>query len=96
MSKREKYRWNIKDDGVTQGSFKGASMHVYHIPGNGNRKGRSLSLVMFLDQAKSGVCLFSAHAECLLCLSLFHMVLLWHAGWVNVSNWGWGGGEVVG
>lgn len=34
---------------------------------------------------QSGVCSFSAHAECLLCLNLFHMVVLWHAGLVNVS-----------
>ena len=60
-------------------------MHVYHIPGNGNRKGWSLSLIMFLDEAKSGAFLFSAHAECLLCLSLFHMVRHWHAGCVNVN-----------
>lgn len=47
-------------------------------------------LLCFWTKPRGSVCSVSAHAECLLCLSHFHMVLFWHAGWVNVNICGGG------
>lgn len=53
-------------------------------------------MLCFWTKPRESLCSFSAHAECLLCLSHFHMVLLWHAGWGNVNICGGGGGGGVG